>query len=218
MLMLPSIVKKSSEGYMITTDIASELFEANVITICDPIGPDVSQIVIQQLHLLKHKYKKIKDKKKKEQFYVTMLINSPGGSVQDGFGIVDTMRLMPYEIVTVGVGTVASMAATIYLAGDTRLSYPNTQYLLHQPLGGTEGRATDIEIYADNIKYIKTKLNSFIAERIGKSIEEIEKATSTGDFILYAPEAKEYGIVHAIYEPPKEKETKYAKKKLFGIE
>lgn len=130
---------------------------------------------------------------------ITMYVNSPGGQITAGFAIFDVMRSLKSPITTIATGLVASMA-TIILAGGTkgsRFSYPNTRILIHQPLGGVRGQATDVEIHAREILATKAHLNGLLAEMTGQALKKIEKDTNR-DFWMSAAEAKDYGIVDGL--------------------
>ena len=130
---------------------------------------------------------------------ISMYINSPGGSVTAGMAIYDTMQYIKCDVTTICVGMAASMGAFLLTAGSKgkRKALPNSEIMIHQPLGGAKGQATDIEIQARHILKIKEKMNSIIAERTGQDLEKVKQDTER-DFYMSAEEAKEYGIIDQI--------------------
>ena len=163
--------------------------EHNTINIFGPITDQLAELVISQLQYL--------DNKGAEE--IIMQFNSPGGSVSAGLAIYDTMNFVKATITTVALGTVASMAAFLLSAGSRghRKATANSEILIHQPLGGAQGQASDIIIAANHIKRTREKLNLILSENTGKSVDIIEKDTDR-DYIMTAQEALEYGLVDEI--------------------
>lgn len=161
----------------------------NTINIFGPIDDRMAELVISQLQYL--------DDNGADE--ITIQINSPGGSVSAGLAIYDTMNFVKARIVTVALGTVASMAAFLLSAGSKgyRKATSNSEILIHQPLGGASGQASDIIIAANHIKRTRERLNHILAENTGKPIETIEKDTDR-DYIMTAQEALEYGLIDEI--------------------
>ena len=161
----------------------------NTINIFGPIDDRMAELVIAQLQYLDSNGAK----------EITIQINSPGGSVSAGLAIYDTMNFVKARIVTVALGTAASMAAFLLSAGSKgyRRATANSEILIHQPLGGVQGQASDILIAAAHIERTRARLNSILSENVGKPIEIIEKDTDR-DYIMTAQEALSYGIIDAI--------------------
>ena len=134
---------------------------------------------------------------------ISLYINSPGGSTSAGYAILDTMDYIKPKVTTICMGIAASMGAVLFLAGEKGMRYalPNSEFMLHQPLGGAQGPAADIDITARRILKLRSKINDFIAEKTGQPLERIEKDTNR-DFFLTAQEALEYGIVDRIITQP----------------
>lgn len=175
-------------------DIYSLLLKERIIFVGSAINDQVANLVVAQLLYLSRE-----DPDKSIQMY----INSPGGSIYSGLAILDTMQMIPNKISTVAVGVTASFG-TVLLAGGTkgqRFALPHATIHMHQPLGGAEGQATDIEIMAHEIMRLKTALNNFFAEATGQSIEVIKRDTER-DFFLTAEQAVNYGIVDKVLQPP----------------
>ena len=189
MNLIPTVIEKSQYGER-AYDIYSRLLRDRIIFLSGSIEDSLASTVIAQLLFLESR-----DAEKDIQLYV----NSPGGSVTAGLAIYDTMQYIKPDIVTICVGTAASMGATILTAGAAgkRYALPSSEILLHQVMGGVEGQAVDIEISARHIVKIKEKLNRILAMHTGQKIEKIEKDTDR-DFYMSAVEAKEYGIIDEI--------------------
>jgi ATP-dependent Clp protease protease subunit len=187
--LIPTVIEKSQNGER-AYDIYSRLLKENIIFLAGPIDDETANIVIAQLLFLQSE-----DPKKDIKIY----INSPGGMVSAGMAIIDTMNHIKNDISTVCVGMAASMAAVILAFGQKgkRYSLPNSEIMIHQPLGGAQGQATDIQITAKQILKLKEKLNKMMAERTGKSFAEIEKDADR-DYYMSADEAKKYGIVDKV--------------------
>lgn len=171
-------------------DIYSRLLKDNIIFLGGPIDDNLANIVIAQLLFLQSE-----DPKKDISIYV----NSPGGSVTATLAIVDTMNFVKNDVSTVCVGIAASGGAIILSAGKKgkRLALPNSEIMIHQPYGGAEGRATDIEITAKQIIKTRERLNKMLAENTGKPLSQIEKDVDR-DYFMTAEEAKKYGVIDKI--------------------
>lgn len=189
MNLIPTVIEKSQYGER-AYDIYSRLLKDRIIFLGAPINDLVANSVIAQLLFLASR-----DSKKDIQFY----INSPGGIVTAGLAIYDTMQYVKCPISTVCIGMAASMGAVLLAAGEKgkRFALPNSQIMLHQPMGGATGQAVEIEITAKQIVKIRERLNSILAEHTGKSAENIAKDTDR-DFYLSAEEAKEYGMIDEV--------------------
>ena len=187
--LIPTVIEKSQNGER-AYDIYSRLLKENIIFLSGAIDDETANIVIAQLLFLQSE-----DPKKDVKIY----INSPGGMVSAGLAIIDTMNHIKNDISTVCVGMAASMAAVILASGakGKRYSLPNSEIMIHQPLGGAQGQATDIQITAKQILKLKEKLNKMMAERTGKTYAEIEKDADR-DYYMSADEAKKYGIVDKV--------------------
>lgn len=187
--LIPTVIEKSQNGER-AYDIYSRLLKENIIFLGGAIDDDVANTIIAQLLFLQSE-----DPKKDIKIY----INSPGGHVSAGLAIIDTMNHIKNDVSTVCVGMAASMAAVILASGakGKRYSLPNSEIMIHQPLGGAQGQATDIQITAKQILKLKEKLNKMMAERTGKTFAEIEKDADR-DYYMSAEEAKKYGIVDKV--------------------
>jgi ATP-dependent Clp protease protease subunit len=187
--LVPTVIEKSPLGER-AYDIYSRLLRERIIFLAGPIDDTVANIVIAQLLFLQSE-----DPKKEISLYV----NSPGGSVTAGLAILDTMNHIKPEVSTVCVGLAASMGAVILAAGakGKRFALPNAEIMIHQPSGGVEGKAADIEIMAKLIIKNRENLNKILAASTGQSLTKIEKDVDR-DFFMDAPEAKKYGIIDKI--------------------
>lgn len=188
--LVPTVVEQTSKGER-AFDIYSRLLKEGIIFIVGPIEEQMANLVVAQMLFLESE-----NPKKDIQLY----INSPGGSVTAGMAIYDTMQFIRNDVSTLCIGQAASMGAFL-LAGGTkgkRYCLPNSRVMIHQPLGGFRGQASDIEIHAKEILYLKEKLNSMLAEHTGQPIEVIEKDTDRDNF-MSAERAVEYGLVDAIF-------------------
>lgn len=173
-------------------DIYSRLLEDRIIFLTGEINDQVANTIVAQLIYLEAKNP---DKE------ISLYINSPGGSVSAGLAIYDTMQYIKCPVSTICVGLAASMAAVLLLAGEKgkRFCLTNSEVMIHQPLGGMQGQASDIKIHADHIIKTRERLNKIIAKHTGKSLDEIEKDTDRDNF-LTSKEALEYGIIDKIFE------------------
>jgi ATP-dependent Clp protease, protease subunit len=188
-MLIPTVIEKSSFGER-AYDIYSRLLKDNIVFLGGPIDDHLANLVIAQLLFLQSE-----DPKKEIQLY----INSPGGSVTATMAIIDTMNHVKNDISTVCVGIAASGAALILSSGSKgkRMALPNSEVMIHQPIGGTEGQASDIEISAKHILKTRTILNKILAKNTGQSLARIEKDVDR-DFFMDADEAKKYGIIDQV--------------------
>ncbi|MCL2927162.1 MAG: ATP-dependent Clp endopeptidase proteolytic subunit ClpP [Trichodesmium sp. St16_bin4-tuft] len=188
--MIPTVIEQSGRGER-AFDIYSRLLRDRIIYLGEAIDSELANLIVGQLLYLDSE-----DPEKDIYLY----INSPGGSVSAGMGIYDTMRHVRPDVCTICMGIAASMGAFL-LSGGTkgkRMSLPHSRIMIHQPLGGAQGQATDIEIQAKEILYLKKYLNECLAEHTGQSIEKITEDTER-DFFMSATEAMEYGIIDQVY-------------------
>ena len=185
-MLIPTVIEKSQFGER-AYDIYSRLLRERIVFLAGPIDDNVANIVIAQLLFLESE-----DSKKE----ISLYINSPGGSVTSTLAIVDTMNHVRPDISTYCVGIAASGAAIILSSGKKgkRFILPNAEVMIHQPLGGVEGQATDIAITAKHILKTRDNLNKILAKNTGKTVAQIEKDVER-DFFMDAEEAKKYGIV-----------------------
>ena len=191
MALIPYVIEQTGQGER-TYDIYSRLLKDRILFISGEIDSHMADVVIAQLLFLNSE-----DKDKDISIY----INSPGGSVTAGLAIFDTMRHINAPVSTICVGQAASMGAFLLSAGEKgkRFALPNSEIMIHQPLGGDSGQAEDIKIHAENILKIRSKLNKILAENTGQPISIIEKDTDRDNFMT-AQEAAEYGIVDMVIE------------------
>ncbi|MBQ9199334.1 MAG: ATP-dependent Clp endopeptidase proteolytic subunit ClpP [Lachnospiraceae bacterium] len=191
MALVPYVIEQTSKGER-SYDIYSRLLKERIIFLSDEVNDQTASLVIAQLLFLESE-DTTKD--------INLYINSPGGSVSAGLGIYDTMKYIKCDVSTICVGMAASMGAFL-LAGGTkgkRYALPNSEIMIHQPLGGTKGQATDIKIHADHIIRTRARLNKMLSEATGKPLEIIEQDTERDNF-LSAEEALEYGLIDHIME------------------
>jgi ATP-dependent Clp protease protease subunit len=188
-MLIPTVIEKSPQGER-AYDIYSRLLKDNIVFLGGVIDDHVANLVIAQLLFLQSE-----DPKKDIQLY----INSPGGHVPAGLAIVDTMNHIKNDVSTVCVGMAASMGAVILSAGTKgkRFALPNADVMIHQPHGGGEGQASDIEINAKHILKTRATLNKMLAKNTGQPISRIEKDADR-DFYMDAEEAKKYGIIDSV--------------------
>lgn len=191
-MLIPTVIEKSQFGER-AYDIYSRLLRERIIFLGGPIDDHIANIVIAQLLFLESE-----DPKKD----IALYINSPGGSVTATLAIIDTMNHIKPDVSTICVGLAASGGAWILSSGakGKRFTLPNAEIMIHQPLGGTEGQASDIAITAKNILRLRDILNKMMAKNTGNPITQVEKDTDR-DFYMTADEAKKYGIVDDIYKP-----------------
>ncbi|MBQ9278508.1 MAG: ATP-dependent Clp endopeptidase proteolytic subunit ClpP [Lachnospiraceae bacterium] len=191
MALVPYVIEQTSRGER-SYDIYSRLLKERIIFLSDEVNDQTASLVIAQLLFLESE-DTTKD--------ISLYINSPGGSVSAGLGIYDTMKYIKCDVSTICVGMAASMGAFL-LAGGTkgkRYALPNSEIMIHQPLGGTKGQATDIKIHADHIIRTRARLNQMLSEATGKPLEIIEQDTERDNF-LSAKEALDYGLIDHIME------------------
>ena len=190
--LVPYVVEQTSRGER-SYDIFSRLLKDRIIYLGEDVNPTTSSLIVAQMLFLESE-----DPDKEIFFY----INSPGGSITDGMAIVDTMNYIKCPVSTVCVGLAASMGAVLLAAGEKgkRFAMPNSEVMIHQPLiggGGLQGQATDIKIHADHLVRTREKMNKFLSERTGKSLEEITRDTERDNY-MSAEEALEYGLIDGI--------------------
>ena len=188
--MIPIVIEESGRGER-AFDIYSRLLRERIVFLGEPVTSDSANRIVAQLLFLEA------DDPEKD---IYLYINSPGGSVYDGLGIFDTMQHVKPDIHTVCVGLAASMGAFLLCAGSKgkRSSLRHSRIMIHQPLGGARGQASDIRIQADEILFIKDKLNNELADRTGQPIERIREDTDR-DFYMSPSEAVEYGIIDNVF-------------------
>ena len=179
-------------------DIFSRLLKDRIIFLGEDVNPTTSSLVIAQLLFLESE-----DPDKDINLY----INSPGGSITDGMGIIDTMNYIKCPVSTICIGMAASMGAALLAAGEKgkRFATPNAEILIHQPLiggGGISGQATEVKIHADHLVKTREKLNKFLSERTGQTIETIQKDTERDNYMT-AEEALKYGLIDGIMDKRK---------------
>lgn len=189
MSLVPYVVEQTSKGER-SFDIFSRLLDDRIIVLSDEVNDTTASLVIAQLLYLEGK-----DAEKDINLY----INSPGGSVTAGLAIYDTMQYIKSDVSTICMGMAASMGAFLLSSGQKgkRFALPNSEIMIHQPLGGFQGQATDIKIHADNILRIKADLNRILSENTGKPLEVIEKDTDRDNFMTAAA-ACEYGLIDKV--------------------
>ena len=188
MNIIPTVVEKSSNKEY-AYDLYSRMLKDRIVFLSGEINDNVANIVISELLYL--------DNQNNEDIY--LYINSPGGSITSGMSIYDTMNFIKSNVITIGLGMCASMAAFILASGNKRYSLPNTEIMIHQPLGGAQGQATDIKIAAERIIKLKNKLNKILASKTNQNIKKIQIDTERDNY-FDAYEALEYGLIDAIIE------------------
>ena len=189
MSLVPYVVEQTSRGER-SYDIFSRLLNDRIVMLGEEVNDTTASLVVAQLL-----YLEAQDPDKDIQFY----INSPGGSVSSGFAIYDTMQYIKPDVSTICIGMAASMGAFLLSAGakGKRIALPNAEIMIHQPSGGSQGQATDIQIQAERILKMKKKLNEILADNTGKALEVIERDTER-DHFLTAEEAREYGLIDKV--------------------
>ena len=192
MNLIPTVIETTNRGER-AYDIYSRLLKDRIIMLGSAIDDNVANSIVSQLLFLQ-----AQDSEKDIYLY----INSPGGSVTAGFAIYDTIQHIKPDVQTICIGMAASMGSFLLAAGTKgkRFALPNAEVMIHQPLGGAQGQATEIEIAANDILKTREKLNRILAERTGQSIERIQKDTDRDNF-LTADEAKEYGLIDHVMQP-----------------
>jgi len=193
---IPMVIETSGRGER-AYDIYSLLLKERIVFVGTQIDDQVANVIVAQLLFLSRE-----DAEKEIQMY----INSPGGIIYSGLAIYDTMQMIPNPISTVAVGVTASFGTVLLAAGTKgrRYALPNSTIHLHQPLGGAQGQATDIEIQTKQILRLRTLLNDIMAKHTGKPVDVIRRDTER-DFYLDAPQAVEYGLVDQVLELPEKK-------------
>ena len=191
MNLIPMVVEQSPRGER-AYDIYSRLLKERIIFLGTPVTDEIASLVIAQMLFLE-----AEDPDK----YITFYVNSPGGVVTAGLAIYDTMRYVRCDIVTLCMGQAASMGALLLAAGTKgkRYALPNARILIHQPMGGFQGQATDIDIHAQEILRMRSDLNKILAQHTGQNIRKIKKDTER-DYFMSAEEAKKYGIIDRVLE------------------
>ena len=186
---IPMVVEQSGRGER-SYDIYSRLLKERVVFLVGPVDDMTANVIVAQLLFLEAENP---DKD------ISLYINSPGGSVTAGMAIYDTMQFIKPDISTLCIGHAASMGALLLTAGadKKRFSLPNSRVMIHQPLGGFQGQASDIEIHAKEILYLKEKLNTIMAEHSGQSLEKVSKDTDRDNF-MSAKDAMDYGLIDKV--------------------
>ncbi len=194
MALVPIVVEQTSRGER-SYDIYSRLLKERIIFLGTDVNDTVASLIVAQLLFLE-----AEDPDKDIQIY----INSPGGSVSAGFAIYDTMQYIKPDVSTICIGRAASMGAFLLAAGTKgkRYSLPNSDIMIHQPLGGTQGQAEDIRIQAEKILEIRDRINKILSERTGQPLDKIAKDTDR-DYHLSAEQAVQYGIIDEVIVPRK---------------
>lgn len=189
MSLVPYVVEQTNRGER-SYDIFSRLLNDRIVMLSDEVNDATASLVVAQLLYLEGQ-----DPDKD----ISLYINSPGGSITAGMAIYDTMNYIKCDVSTICIGMAASMGAFLLSSGakGKRLALPNAEIMIHQPLGGMQGQATDMQIHAQRIIRIKDKLNRILAENTGKPLEVIQRDTERDNF-MYAEEAKEYGLVDKV--------------------
>ena len=191
MALVPMVVEQTSRGER-AFDIYSRLLKDNIIFLGTPIDDQIANLIVAQLLFLE-----AEDPEKDINVY----INSPGGSITAGMAIYDTMQFIRPDVTTICVGQCASMGALLLAAGakGKRFALPNADIMIHQPHGGAEGQASDIEISAKRIISLRGRLNKILSDRSGQPLEKVERDVDR-DFFMTADEAKKYGIIDQVYK------------------
>ena len=197
MSLVPYVIEQTSRGER-SYDIYSRLLKERIIFLGEEVNDVTAGLVVSQLLFLESE-----DPDKE----ISLYINSPGGSITDGMGIIDTMNYITCPVSTICIGMAASMGSALLCAGEKgkRFATPNAEILIHQPLiggGGLSGQATEIKIHADHLVRTREKLNKFLSDRTGQSIETIERDTER-DHYMTAQEALEYGLIDGIMDKRK---------------
>ena len=193
-MLVPMVVEQSPQGER-EYDIYSRLLKERIIFLGSQVDDHISSLIIAQLLFLEA------DDPEKEIF---MYINSPGGVITSGFGILDTMNYIKPDICTICMGQAASMAAVLLSAGTKgkRQALENSRVMIHQPLGGVQGQATDIEIHTKEILYLKQRLNKILSDNTGKTVKMIENDTNRDNF-MSSDDAIKYGIIDKVVKNKK---------------
>ena len=191
MALVPYVVEQTSRGER-SYDIFSRLLNDRIIFLCDEVNDATASLVVAQLLFLE-----AQDADKD----ICLYINSPGGSISAGMAIYDTMNFIKCDVSTICIGMAASMGAFLLSAGTKRkrIALPNSEIMIHQPLGGMQGQASDIKIHAEHILRIKDKMNEILAQQTGQDIETIRRDTDRDNYMT-AQQALEYGLIDKIIE------------------
>ena len=189
--LVPMVIETSGRGER-AYDIDSRLLRERIVFLVGPVNDQTANIVVAQMLFLES------ENPDKEIF---LYINSPGGSVSAGLSVYDTMQFIKPDVSTLCMGMAASMGAFLLAAGTKgkRLALPNSRIMIHQPSGGAQGQASDIEIQAREILRLRETLNTILADRTGQSLDKI-KSDSERDYFMSAPEAKDYGLIDQVIE------------------
>ncbi len=189
MSLVPMVVEQTSRGER-SYDIYSRLLNDRIVMLCDEVNDVTASLVVAQLLYLEGQ-----DPDKD----ISLYINSPGGSISAGMAIYDTMNFIKCDVSTICIGMAASMGAFLLSSGakGKRFALPNSEIMIHQPLGGTQGQATDIQIHAERIIKMKARLNKILSENTGKPIDVIERDCERDNF-MYADAAAEYGLIDKV--------------------
>ena len=192
MSLIPMVIEQTGRGER-SYDIYSRLLKERIVFIGTPMGDGIANLVIAQLLFLASE---------DPQRDISLYINSPGGSVTAGMAVFDTMRYIQPDVATICIGQASSMAAVLLAGGakGKRQSLPNARMLLHQPMGGIGGQASDMEIHAREIIKIREQINEIIAECTGQDLSVIQRDTER-DFFMSPDEAREYGVIDEIIQP-----------------
>jgi ATP-dependent Clp protease protease subunit len=188
-MLIPTVIEKDREGER-AYDLYSRLLKDRIVFVSGPINDDLANIIIAQLLFLE---------KESESDDIQMFVNTPGGHIHSGLAIIDTMNYIKCDISTIAVGMAASMGSVILASGTKgkRFSLPNSKILIHQPLGGVQGQASDIAIEAEEILKMRDTLNSMLAKATGQKKSQIEKDVDRDKYFT-AKEAKEYGLIDKV--------------------
>jgi ATP-dependent clp protease, proteolytic subunit clpP len=191
MALVPTVIEQTNRGER-AYDIYSRLLNDRIVFLSDEVNDVTASLVVAQLLFLE-----AQDPDKD----ISLYINSPGGSVSSGFAIYDTMNYIKCDVSTICVGMAASMGAFLLSAGakGKRFALPNSEIMIHQPLGGMQGQASDIKIHADHILRTRERLNRILSQNTGKPLDVIERDTERDNFMT-AAEAAEYGLIDKVYE------------------
>ena len=191
MALVPMVIEQTNRGER-SFDIYSRLLNDRIIMLTDEVNDTTASLVVAQML-----YLEAQDPDKD----ISLYINSPGGSVSAGFAIYDTMNYIKCDVSTICMGMAASMGAFLLSAGakGKRLALPNSEIMIHQPLGGAQGQASDVKIHADHILKTRAKLNEILAANTGKPLEVIERDTDRDNF-MSAAEAAAYGLIDKVIE------------------
>ena len=189
MALVPMVIEETNRGER-SFDIYSRLLNDRIVFLSDEVNDVTASLVVAQMLYLEST-----DPEKDIQFY----INSPGGSISAGMAIYDTMNYVKCDVSTICIGMAASMAAFLLASGTKgkRIALPNSEIMIHQPLGGMQGQASDIKIHADHILRIRSRMNRILSEKTGQPLEVIERDTERDNFMT-AEQAKAYGLVDEI--------------------